>query len=58
MEILQYICLHIKYSITQIVHYNTFYFLRGSELSGYEIELPNRVTQNDVTLGVTNLKLL
>ena len=31
-------------------------FWRGSEFSGYEIELQNRVTQNDVTLGVTNSK--
>ena len=30
---------------------------RGSEFLSYEIELRNRVTQNDVTLGVTNLKI-
>ena len=30
---------------------------RGLEFSSYEIELPNRVTQNDVTLGVTNSKI-
>ena len=30
---------------------------RGSEFSSYEIELRNRVTQNDVTLRVTNSKL-
>ena len=29
---------------------------RGSEFSSYKIELQNRVTQNDVTLRVTNLK--
>ena len=29
---------------------------RGSEFSSYEIELRNQVTQNDVTLRVTNLK--
>ena len=29
---------------------------RGSEFSSYEIELRNRVTQNDVTLRVTNSK--
>ena len=28
MKILQYIRLHIKNSITQIAHYNTFHFLR------------------------------
>ena len=30
---------------------------RGSEFSSYEIELRNRVTQNDVTLQVTNSKI-
>ena len=30
---------------------------RGSEFSSYEFELRNRVTQNDVTLRVTNSKL-
>ena len=30
---------------------------RGSEFSSYEIELRNRVTQNDVTLGATNSKI-
>ena len=34
-------------SITQIT--------QGSEFSRYEIKLRNRVTQNDVTLRVTNL---
>ena len=29
---------------------------RGSEFLSYEIELRNRVTQNDVTLRVTNSK--
>ena len=29
---------------------------RGSEFSSYETELRNRVTQNDVTLQVTNSK--
>ena len=29
---------------------------RGSEFSSYEIDLRNRVTQNDVTLRVTNSK--
>ena len=29
---------------------------RGSEFLSYEIELRNRVTQNDITLGVTNSK--
>ena len=28
----------------------------GSEFSNYEIELRNRVTQNDITLQVTNSK--
>ena len=31
-------------------------FYGGSEFSSYEIELRNRVTQNDVTLPVTNWK--
>ena len=31
--------------------------IRGSEFSSYEIELRNRVTQNDVTLRVTNSEL-
>ena len=31
---------------------------RGSELSSYEIELWNRVTQNDVQLLVTNSKII
>ena len=30
---------------------------RGSEFSSYEIELRNRVMQNDVTLRVTNSKM-
>ena len=29
----------------------------GSEFSSYKIELRNRVTQNDVTLPVTNSKI-
>ena len=29
----------------------------GSEFSSYEIELPNGVTQNDVTFRVTNSKI-
>ena len=29
---------------------------QGSEFSSYEIELQNRVTQNDVTLQITNSK--
>ena len=29
----------------------------GSEFSSYQIELRNRVTQNDVTLPVTNSKM-
>ena len=29
----------------------------GSEFSSYEIELRNRVTQNDVTLRVANSKI-
>ena len=29
----------------------------GSEISSYEIELQNRVTQNDVALPFTNLKM-
>ena len=29
----------------------------GSEFSSYEIELQNQVTQNDVTLRVTNSKI-
>ena len=33
------------------------FFFRGSEFSSYEIELQNRVTQNDVTLQVTNSKM-
>ena len=33
-----------------------FNFRRGSELSSYEIQLQNQVTQNDVTLQVTNSK--
>ena len=32
-------------------------FPRGSEFSSYEIELRKQVTQNDVTLWVTNSKL-
>ena len=31
--------------------------MRGSEFSSYEIELQNRVTQNGVTLQVTNSTL-
>ena len=31
-------------------------FARGSQMSSYEIELRNRVTQNNVTLRVTNSK--
>ena len=31
-------------------------FSRGWEFLSYEIELQNRVTQNDVTIRVTNLK--
>ena len=38
-------------SITQLIN-------RGSEFLSYEIELPNRVTQNDVTLRVTNSRIL
>ena len=30
---------------------------RGSEFTSYKIELRNRVTQNDVTFGVTNSKI-
>ena len=33
MKILQYIRLHIKNSITQIAHYNTFHFLRFEHFS-------------------------
>ena len=33
-------------------------FLGDSEFSSYEIELWNRVTENDVTLWVTNSKIL
>ena len=36
---------------------NTVYFPWGSGFSSYEIELRNRVTQNDVTLRVTNSKV-
>ena len=32
-------------------------FNRGSEFSSYEVELQNRVKQNDVTLRVTNSKV-
>ena len=32
-------------------------FNRGSEFSNYEIELRNQVTQNDVTLRVTNKEI-
>ena len=35
--------------------FNLLLVARGSELSSYEIELRIRVTQNDVTLRVTNL---
>ena len=31
--------------------------MRGSEFSSYKIELRNRVTQNDVTLRVTDSKV-
>ena len=31
---------------------------RGSEFSSYELELQDRVTQNDVTLWVTNSKIV
>ena len=31
--------------------------LRGSELWSYEIELQNGVTQNDITIRVTNSKM-
>ena len=30
---------------------------QGSEFSSYELELQNRVTQNDVILRVTNSKI-
>ena len=30
----------------------------GSEFSSYELELRNRVTQNDVALRVTNSKIV
>ena len=32
--------------------------IRGSEFSSYGIELRDRVTQNDVTVRVTNVKLI
>ena len=32
MKILQYVCLHIKNSITQILDYNTILFLRYAKL--------------------------
>ena len=35
--------------------FNLLLVARGSEFSSYEIELRIRVTQNDVTLRVTNL---
>ena len=34
------------------------YFIWDSEFSSYEIELRNQVTQDDVTLWVTNSKIL
>ena len=41
-----------------IVRHFTWWKKRGgSEFSGYEIELQNRVTQNDVTFRVTNSKI-
>ena len=43
--------------INFIFSYFTSYLDGGSEFSSYEIELRNLVTQNDITLGVTNSKL-
>ena len=39
------------YKMPQVLHSG------GSEFSSYEIELQNRVTQNDVTLRVTNSEI-
>ena len=37
MKILQYVHLHIKNNTTQIVHYNTFHFLRYAQPELYEM---------------------
>ena len=69
MKILQYICLHIKSSITQIAHHNTFHFLRYSHLRFAKCLFPNlKKQQNKLkssllfrkiqTLGVKNLRTL
>ena len=41
-----------------VLKYEMYRFQRGSEFSSYEIELRNPVTQNDVTLRVTNSNIL
>ena len=38
--------------------FNAKVFLRDSEFSSCEIELQNGITQNDVTLGVINSKII
>ena len=45
-------------------HYQSFFLISdflaespSSEFSSYEFELRNRVTQNDVTLRITNSKM-
>ena len=52
----QYILIDIYASKDMLDTKNVRYggIFRGSEFSSYEIELRNRVTQNDVTLRVTN----
>ena len=42
---------------TAVVHICGLLPKPGSEFSSYEIELRNQVTQNDVTLRVTNSKI-
>ena len=38
-------------------HFILVMMISGSEFSSYEIELRNQVTQNDVTIRVTNSKI-
>ena len=47
----------ILYKFTTIKLLINATFTRGSELVTYEIELQNRVTQNDVLIRVTDSKI-
>ena len=51
MKILQYIHLHIKNSITQITHYNTFHFLRYVQFKYANYLLINIQKQQNMLLS-------